>query len=255
MYTPTLTLSTLPHPLPSFPPARPFRPIPKNRNSIRQLSLPNLARLPLFTHSPEEHIPEILLAYEQIREDLPAIRARMAGCQSAEEVEYAKLFGDARREKTFAQWQVLQSLVLTIALFLNVTLVALELARDVPWPLAEESTLLVEEILALSRSMTHLRPLFSTGILNPLFLAWAVETDSRRLAELEEMLAVYLEDKRMDERRGELFSGGVWFREHFRRLKGRTLRSLKLGEDEGEKGSLKDVKEEPMPVVGNCTIL
>ena len=196
MYMPALPLdSSLEPVLQSHIPARPFT--SSEGNPLRSLSMENLLQLPAFSREPEQHLFSIRAAYEQVRDDLLVVCRRMSrvAAESDVEIHLARSQGNTI-EKTFALWQHAYGLVLTIALFLNSTLRALDEPEDHRWPLAEEATILVEAIIKLACDMLHLRPLFSTGILNPLFLAWAVETDVSRFARVERMLVLYLEDKR-----------------------------------------------------------
>lgn len=233
-------------------PVRPFR--SDDGRSLYCLSREYLTRLPSFCHCPQTYVADIWMAYQQVSKELPIVERRMSdvlgGCSD--------LATDVCNnvQKAHAQWQVAYSVLLTVALFLNTTLQILDSPLEDSAALENEGFAIIDAIFDLARSMMHLRPLFSTGILNPLFLAWATNPDANRLTEVERMLNIYLDDKRMDPRPEQLWSGAIWFAEHFRRLRSKmSVHKADVAEVDLDRRQSRQVAEEPMPEVGNCVIL
>ncbi|KAF2667562.1 hypothetical protein BT63DRAFT_480511 [Microthyrium microscopicum] len=226
-------------------------------NPFRSIEIHKLLNLPYYLREPEKYGPDIREAYAILREDIPEARNRLARLaeRNSVEIELASAM-KSTIEKQHARFQIVYGILLGLALFMNGLLDALSDAQDLEWPLVDECVSLREEALKLGHDMLGLRPLYGAGVLNPMIMAWTLESEQAKREELENVLAEYNEFPAPAQ---NWYSGAIWLRAYLKRLKARVamekarLELISLPEKE----RLTLIDNEPLPEIaaGSCVIL
>ncbi|KAM5375384.1 hypothetical protein ACJZ2D_005945 [Fusarium nematophilum] len=168
--------------------------LPDKQQGIRVPSLEaqKLVRMPAFFHNPLLHLADIELAYRELCTDQPRIRQYLAGLDR--EIADRTLSDPTRanRTKLSHKFQVVYSVLLTIAIALN------SLRRTLnpnDTALLEEAAVLTDDFILLARHASRYRPLGASYIPPCLAAVWAT-TDAltEQQAELERLMAEYQPD-------------------------------------------------------------
>jgi hypothetical protein len=213
-------------------PPRPYT----NRDGapLETLALDRTLMIPIWSRAPRKYVTEMKSFYQQALIDLAVLQDRAKsllpespnGSPDELAVRISQKY-DIAIVKLYVQFQVGCSVGLSIAMFLNAILQAINDPFDFDLELMAEAEQLNITSMQLAEEMSVFLPLYASGVVMPLICAWAMEDDPKRLKRLGELLQLY------EASAGSPCLGkcGLWLKKYLAKLREEAM-ALAMGEDD-----------------------
>ena len=251
----------------------PPRPLLKGKGrSLINFDMYRFSQLSVWCKSPMTHVEDMLEWYPHALSDVEKLQARISNLAlimspDPEKAATAELddFVESLSKnvqvplpKIHAQFQTSQTMMLTVAIFLNATLRAIEDPLDLNTKWKDQALWLTEEVFTMGETMMHLRPLYAVGLSVTIVVAWGAETDPVRRARLEHYMNLYNSASTGE----DWWHGARWFEEYLARWRKEAI--ALLGQEEAHEDDVEVVKPDGERIycelesdkpIGRCTIL